>query len=318
MRARACAVLLRLLRHDVVTAENGEQGLAMARGVGVASRPARHRPARRRRLRGRAPAQGRSGHPPSVLVAVTGYGTQEDRKRALAAGFDEHLAKPVEPDELDAHAAAGRRTRRRGRLSRRAQPICAGLPALIIQEVPKRSTSMPNDSTQKVGPIGIVTLPPTDDRVEDLLALGRGRVGKRQREAVHAVVLLARHRVRGHQDAIAELQAGMQDPVRRAGRHAGGRRRLCLRHHHLELAAERLLVEAHRLGTGAVEEACTVSSWLMSSPCVPTCAASPRSPRPPSARRAGSRPSPGPGGSRSPRWARRDSAWPTRSPLPSS
>jgi CheY-like chemotaxis protein len=33
---------------------------------------------------------------------VTGYGTQDDRRRALAAGFDEHLAKPVEPEELDA------------------------------------------------------------------------------------------------------------------------------------------------------------------------------------------------------------------------
>ena len=43
-------------------------------------------------------------------MALTGYGTQEDRKRALAAGFDEHLAKPVEPDALDAllQQAAGR------------------------------------------------------------------------------------------------------------------------------------------------------------------------------------------------------------------
>ena len=30
------------------------------------------------------------------LIAVTGYGTQEDRRSALAAGFNEHLAKPVE------------------------------------------------------------------------------------------------------------------------------------------------------------------------------------------------------------------------------
>ena len=36
--------------------------------------------------------------------------TQDDRKRALAAGFDEHLAKPVEPDELEGllRHAAGR------------------------------------------------------------------------------------------------------------------------------------------------------------------------------------------------------------------
>ena len=31
------------------------------------------------------------------LVAVTGHGLPEDRRRALAAGFDEHLVKPVDP-----------------------------------------------------------------------------------------------------------------------------------------------------------------------------------------------------------------------------
>jgi CheY-like chemotaxis protein len=28
-------------------------------------------------------------------VALTGYGQPEDRERALAAGFDQHLTKPV-------------------------------------------------------------------------------------------------------------------------------------------------------------------------------------------------------------------------------
>jgi CheY-like chemotaxis protein len=36
------------------------------------------------------------------LVAVTGYGTHEDRRSALAAGFDEHLAKPVALELLKA------------------------------------------------------------------------------------------------------------------------------------------------------------------------------------------------------------------------
>jgi len=36
----------------------------------------------------------------SRLVAVTGYGTQEDRRSALGAGFDEHLAKPISLDSL--------------------------------------------------------------------------------------------------------------------------------------------------------------------------------------------------------------------------
>jgi PAS domain S-box-containing protein len=35
-----------------------------------------------------------------VLVALTGYGEPEDRKRARRAGFDGHLLKPVEPDRL--------------------------------------------------------------------------------------------------------------------------------------------------------------------------------------------------------------------------
>jgi CheY-like chemotaxis protein/anti-sigma regulatory factor (Ser/Thr protein kinase) len=35
------------------------------------------------------------------LVAVTGYGQLEDRRRALAAGFDLHVTKPVDPARLD-------------------------------------------------------------------------------------------------------------------------------------------------------------------------------------------------------------------------
>ena len=34
------------------------------------------------------------------LIAVTAYGRDEDRRRALAVGFDLHLAKPVDPDLL--------------------------------------------------------------------------------------------------------------------------------------------------------------------------------------------------------------------------
>jgi signal transduction histidine kinase/CheY-like chemotaxis protein len=40
------------------------------------------------------------------LIALTGYGQDEDRRRALAAGFDEHLVKPVEPDALSAAIAS--------------------------------------------------------------------------------------------------------------------------------------------------------------------------------------------------------------------
>jgi PAS domain S-box-containing protein len=37
-----------------------------------------------------------------MLVAVTGYGQDSDKQRALAAGFDEHLTKPVKIEQLQA------------------------------------------------------------------------------------------------------------------------------------------------------------------------------------------------------------------------
>jgi PAS domain S-box-containing protein len=42
----------------------------------------------------------RQDHQPQRLVALTGYGQSADRKRALEAGFDDHLVKPVDPDRL--------------------------------------------------------------------------------------------------------------------------------------------------------------------------------------------------------------------------
>ena len=42
----------------------------------------------------------RQDYQPQRLVALTGYGAPEDRERALRAGFDDHLVKPVDPDRL--------------------------------------------------------------------------------------------------------------------------------------------------------------------------------------------------------------------------
>jgi two-component system CheB/CheR fusion protein len=42
----------------------------------------------------------RQDHQPQRLVALTGYGQVADRQRALEAGFDEHLVKPIDPDRL--------------------------------------------------------------------------------------------------------------------------------------------------------------------------------------------------------------------------
>jgi len=35
-----------------------------------------------------------------VLVALTGWGQDEDKARALESGFDHHLTKPADPDVL--------------------------------------------------------------------------------------------------------------------------------------------------------------------------------------------------------------------------
>jgi two-component system CheB/CheR fusion protein len=49
----------------------------------------------------------RARHPAMFLVAMTGYGRDEDRKAALAAGFDAHLVKPANLDELESLLAKG-------------------------------------------------------------------------------------------------------------------------------------------------------------------------------------------------------------------
>src|SRR5262249_23109197 len=35
-----------------------------------------------------------------LLVALTGYGDAESRRRAVDSGFDLHVGKPIDPDEL--------------------------------------------------------------------------------------------------------------------------------------------------------------------------------------------------------------------------
>jgi CheY-like chemotaxis protein len=39
-------------------------------------------------------------HSDMYLVAVTGWGQEEDRIKAFEAGFDAHVTKPADPDEL--------------------------------------------------------------------------------------------------------------------------------------------------------------------------------------------------------------------------
>jgi CheY-like chemotaxis protein len=35
-----------------------------------------------------------------MLIAATGWGQAQDRVEALAAGFDYHFTKPIDPDRL--------------------------------------------------------------------------------------------------------------------------------------------------------------------------------------------------------------------------
>ena len=53
-------------------------------------------------VRSRGPEQG--GNIPAV--AVTAYARAEDRERVLASGFQTHVSKPIDPDELIATVAS--------------------------------------------------------------------------------------------------------------------------------------------------------------------------------------------------------------------
>ncbi len=57
---------------------------------------------------------------PMVLIAVSGYGQDEDRRRSSSAGFDQHLVKPVDPahlaqliDDIEVTEDSDRQERRR-------------------------------------------------------------------------------------------------------------------------------------------------------------------------------------------------------------
>lgn len=98
--AEALAVALRLEGHDVRVAYDGESGIAAAAELvpDVAlldiALP---------RLSGYAVAERLRALPglrDAFLVALTGFGEDDDRARALEAGFDLHFTKPVDFDVL--------------------------------------------------------------------------------------------------------------------------------------------------------------------------------------------------------------------------
>lgn len=96
--ARLSAMLLRGKGFDVETAHDGETALEMARAV----RPeALLLDIGLPRMNGYEVAQMlRSEGFTGKLIAVSGYGQSEDRRRSLAAGFNHHLVKPVDHEHL--------------------------------------------------------------------------------------------------------------------------------------------------------------------------------------------------------------------------
>lgn len=48
-----------------------------------------------RRIREHSPIKNKP-----VLIAITGYGGSEDRRRSLEAGIDQHFIKPTDPEAL--------------------------------------------------------------------------------------------------------------------------------------------------------------------------------------------------------------------------
>jgi DNA-binding response OmpR family regulator len=98
--AQSLALVLRIEGHEVETATDGEAALRLLdRFVPAAAILDIGLPT----MNGYELAAALRADPRTrgiVLIALTGYGQGPDRRRALDAGFDEHLVKPVEFDKL--------------------------------------------------------------------------------------------------------------------------------------------------------------------------------------------------------------------------
>jgi CheY-like chemotaxis protein len=99
--AESMGLLLQLEGHEVAIARDGADGLSMARllkpeivlcDIGLPNG-----------LDGYGVARAFRDDPeinPSCLIALTGYGQEEDQRRAREAGFDVHLTKPADLEVL--------------------------------------------------------------------------------------------------------------------------------------------------------------------------------------------------------------------------
>ncbi|HEV2950319.1 MAG TPA: ATP-binding protein [Gemmataceae bacterium] len=99
--ARSLSMLLEILGHEVRTVHDGPMALAEAEkflpevvlmDIGLPGMDG-FEVARRMRQD--------HGMKDTTLVAITGYGQDEDRRRSHEAGFDAHLVKPIDPKDLN-------------------------------------------------------------------------------------------------------------------------------------------------------------------------------------------------------------------------
>jgi CheY-like chemotaxis protein len=99
--ADSLSMMLRLLGHEVRTAHNGVAAVETAAAfqpdvilldIGM---PKLNGFDACRRIRALPGGKG------AVIVALTGWGQEEDKRRSREAGFDRHFVKPVEPADLE-------------------------------------------------------------------------------------------------------------------------------------------------------------------------------------------------------------------------
>ena len=98
--AASLALFLELEGHSVTVTDSGTEAVVLAQQIRPeialldVGMPGMDGYELARRLRASAL------DPRPVLIAVTGWGTEKDKDKAMAAGFDRHLTKPVDPDRL--------------------------------------------------------------------------------------------------------------------------------------------------------------------------------------------------------------------------
>lgn len=93
-------MIMKSLNHEVIEAENGEQGVQMAKGQNPdlilmdLQMPV---------MDGYAAIKILKNDPETKdikIIAVTSYAMRSDRDKAMAAGADDYIAKPIDLDEL--------------------------------------------------------------------------------------------------------------------------------------------------------------------------------------------------------------------------